>query len=89
MSDDLIIGLRLPGDEAVPGGFSEKEMKKTTKYLTRCEKLDYLNVIVGTNYTRLSRMEHWPPTPAPHGLFVQLASQMEMESNIPVLTLGE
>ena len=33
-------------------------------------------------------MEHWPPTPAPHGLFVPLAAGIKSQVAIPVFTAG-
>ena len=51
-------------------------------------KVDYLNVIAGTNMDRLLRAEHWPPTPARHGLFVHLAAGIRSGVELPVFTVG-
>ncbi|MGI9405672.1 MAG: hypothetical protein ACR2O4_04820, partial [Hyphomicrobiaceae bacterium] len=85
---DLIIGMRIPGEERVPGGLTLDDMTGIAKILAATGKLDYLNVIVGTNYNRIQRMEHWPPTPAPHGLFVPLAQAIKAVVDIPVFTTG-
>jgi 2,4-dienoyl-CoA reductase-like NADH-dependent reductase (Old Yellow Enzyme family) len=85
---DLIVGMRISGDERVPGGLGLPEMQQIAVLLAATGKLDYLNVIVGTNYDRLQRMEHWPPTPAPHGLFVPLAAAIKAHVAIPVFTTG-
>ena len=50
--------------------------------------MDYLNIIAGTNYDRSGRMNHWPPTPAPHGLFVPLAAGIKSRIDLPVFTAG-
>ena len=71
---DRIVGLRVPGDELIEGGLQLEEMKDVARALESDGKLDYLNVIAGTNMDRLLRAEHWPPTPARHGLFVHLAA---------------
>lgn len=85
---DLIVGMRIPGDERVPGGLGPADMQEIAGLLAATGKLDYLNVIVGTNYDRIQRMEHWPPTPAPHGLFVPLAAGIKARVAVPVFTTG-
>ena len=85
---NLIVGMRLPGDERVKGGLNQNNMIHISEELSRNSELDYLNMIVGTNYDRIQRMEHWPPTPAPPGLFVPLAAAIKTKVNIPVFTTG-
>nr|NIP75575.1 hypothetical protein [Xanthomonadales bacterium] len=85
---DLIVGFRIPGDERVPGGLGVAELQEIAEHLAGTGKLDYLNVIAGTNYDRVQRMEHWPPTPAPHGLYVPLAAGIKPRVAIPVFTTG-
>ena len=51
-------------------------------------KLDYLNVIAGTNLDRIMRAAHWPPTPAPHGLYVPLAAAIKKVVKLPVFAVG-
>ena len=85
---DLIVGMRLPGDERVEGGLNQDSMISISEVLCRNSELDYLNIIVGTNYDRIQRMEHWPPTPAPPGLFVPLAAAIKAKVAIPVFTTG-
>ncbi|MEM7177131.1 MAG: FAD-dependent oxidoreductase [Pseudomonadota bacterium] len=88
LGPDRILGLRLPGDERVEGGLSQDDLQEISVLLAQTGKLDYLNVIVGTNYDRKGRMEHWPPAPAPHGLFVPLAAGIKKRVAIPVFTTG-
>ena len=85
---DLIVGLRMPGDERTEGGLTQADMEAFAPMLTASGKLDYLNVVAGTNYDRIMRMEHWPPTPAPHGLYVPLAAAIKTKVEIPVFTSG-
>lgn len=88
LGPDKILGLRLPGDERVEGGLTQDDLQEISALLSQTGQLDYLNVIVGTNYDRKGRMEHWPPTPAPHGLFVPLAAGIKGKVAIPVFTTG-
>ena len=85
---DRILGLRLPGDEQVEGGLTVGDLQDISARLALTGLIDYLNVIVGTNYDRDGRMDHWPQTPAPHGLFVPLAAGIKSKVSIPVFTTG-
>ncbi len=85
---DGIVGLRIPGDEVVEGGLGPEEMEAVALALERDGKVDYLNVIAGTNMDRIQRAEHWPPTPAPRGLFVHLAGAIRRAVELPVFTVG-
>ena len=85
---DCIVGLRIPGDELVEGGLDPEEMKAVARAVESDGKVDYLNVIAGTNMDRLLRAEHWPPTPARHGLFVHLAAAIRSVVELPVFTVG-
>ena len=85
---DGIVGLRIPGDELVEGGLGLEEMKAVARAMGRDGKVDYLNVIAGTNMDRIQRAEHWPPTPAPHGLYVHLAAAIRAAVELPVFTVG-
>ena len=85
---DGIVGLRIPGDELVEGGLGLEEMKAVARIVESDGKVDYLNVIAGTNMDRLLRAEHWPPTPARHGLFVHLAADVRSAVGLPVFTVG-
>ena len=84
----LIVGMRIPGDERTEGGLDGEDMQQIAQKLATTGKLDYLNVIAGTNSDRLMRWEHWPPTPAPHGLYVPLAAAIKTVVGIPVFTTG-
>ena len=85
---DCIVGLRIPGDELIEGGLGIEEMKAVARAVESGGKVDYLNVIAGTNMDRLLRAEHWPPTPAQHGLFVHLAAAIRSAVELPAFTVG-
>ena len=88
IGSDRVLGVRLPGDEQVEGGLSQSELQDIAALIAQTGKVDYLNIIVGTNYDRSGRMNHWPPTPAPHGLFVPLAAGIKSRVDLPVFTAG-
>ena len=85
---DGIVGLRIPGDELVEGGLDLDEMKAVARAIECDGEVDYLNVIAGTNMDRIQRAEHWPPTPAPHGLYVHLAAGIRSAVELPVFAVG-
>ena len=85
---DLIVGMRIPGDELNEDGLDHAAMREIAPCLEATGKLDYLNVIAGNNLDRIHRTTHWPPTPAPHGLFVPLAAGIRKVVSLPVFAVG-
>src|SRR5262245_29439805 len=85
---DRIVGMRIAGDEFVEGGNDTSAMQEIAIRLAATGKLDYLNVIASNNLDRVYRAVHWPPTPAPHGLFVPLAAGIKNVVPLPVFTTG-
>lgn len=83
-----IIGVRLPGDELVPGGIDANEAAAIAKYLSQTGEVDYINVTAGNNTFKLARVDHWPPTPAPFGAFRHLARAVRAAVDVPVATVG-
>ena len=85
---ELIVGMRVPGDEYVEGGLDSPAMQEITQKLEATGLLDYFNVAAGTNMDRVMRAAHWPPTPAPHGLFAHLAAAIKEAVKLPVFAVG-
>ena len=85
---DRIVGMRIPGDEFVEGGLDLPAMREIAPRLEATGRLDYLNVAAGNNLDRIHRTTHWPPTPAPHGLFVPLAAGIREVVSLPVFAVG-
>lgn len=85
---NLIVGMRIPGDEKTKGGLGNADMIEIAQALAASRLIDYLNVTAGTNNDRIMRFEHWPASPAPHGLFVPLATQIRKAVDIPVFVTG-
>ena len=85
---DVVVGLRIPGDELVPGGLDRAQMREIAQRFDATGQIDYLNVIAGNNLERFARIRHWPPTPAPHGLFAELAAGIKRVVTVPVICVG-
>lgn len=85
---ELIVGMRIPGDEMVAGGLDNDDLVEIAGLLAASGDLDYLNVVAGNSYDRIMRFEHWPASPAPHGQFVPLAEAIRKTVDIPVFVTG-
>jgi len=83
-----ILGVRLPGDEFEPAGLTLEDMTQVCKVLSEHRLVDYLNIIAHTNFSHGGRAKHWAPTPAPHGIFVELAATIKRSVSLPVFTVG-
>jgi mycofactocin system FadH/OYE family oxidoreductase 2 len=76
-----IVGLRVSGDEFVPGGLTVEDMKEICRQLEASGQIDYLSVSLG-NYA--SSYLTTPPWYIPPGSFVYLAAKIKEAVNIPV-----
>ena len=83
-----ILGIRIPGDEYEKGGLHLQQMQQIASQLCATGLLDYISVTAHTNLSHSGRAKHWAPTPAPHGMFVELASGIKQVVDIPVFTVG-
>jgi 2,4-dienoyl-CoA reductase-like NADH-dependent reductase (Old Yellow Enzyme family)/thioredoxin reductase len=88
LGPNQILGVRLPGDEFEPGGLALADMIIICKELCQRGLIDYLNIIAHTNFTATGRSKHWAPTPAKHGIFVDLATAIKNEVSVPVFAVG-
>jgi hypothetical protein len=89
LGPELILGVRLVADELVDGGLTVEDAPELARRLVATGKVDYLSVIAGNNLVRSARVRHWPPTPAPHGLFRDLAAAVKRAvGDVPVCCVG-
>ena len=86
--EDMIIGVRMPGDELIPDGIKAAEAAAIARILAATGDADYLSVTAGNNVRKLARVDHWPPTPAPFGAFRHLSRAVKEAVDIPVATVG-
>lgn len=81
---DLVVGIRLSGDELVPGGLTLKDMKEIGPRLEASGMLDYISVSVGnysTHYIMIGDMS------IPLGAAVYLAAGIKEVVNLPVFSV--
>ena len=88
VGEDRLVGVRLVGDELVDGGVTAGDAPDLARGLAASGLVDYLNVIAGTNMRRMSRVDHWPASPAGTGIWRHLARAVRAAVDIPVCTVG-
>jgi mycofactocin system FadH/OYE family oxidoreductase 2 len=88
LGPDLILGIRISGDEFVEGGLSIDEMDDIAPLLEATGALDYLNVSHCV-YNGLSQATMIPDMSWPKTAFVYLAERIKASvKSIPVFTVG-
>jgi 2,4-dienoyl-CoA reductase-like NADH-dependent reductase (Old Yellow Enzyme family) len=83
---DLAVGIRLGADDLVDGGLRPREAAEIAAALQ--SRVDYISVMVGNNNRLEPRVRHWPPTPAPFGLFRDVARTVKDAVSVPVCAVG-
>lgn len=83
---ELILGVRLVADDLIPDGFGPAEAIRAAQELD--SYVDYISVIAGNNNRLEARVRHWPPSPAPRGLFRGLAGAIRQAVSVPVCAVG-
>lgn len=83
---EMILGIRLGVDDLVEGGLRPAEAAEVAKALEN--RVDYISVMVGNNNRMEARVRHWPPTPAKHGLFREVARTIKEAVSVPVCAVG-
>jgi 2,4-dienoyl-CoA reductase-like NADH-dependent reductase (Old Yellow Enzyme family)/thioredoxin reductase len=83
---DIVVGIRLSGDELAPGGMNAADMLAVVDYLATHASLDYINVIGGTSATYRASTYIVPPVPLARTSFAHLAAAIKERVSIPVFT---
>ncbi|MBI3978253.1 MAG: FAD-dependent oxidoreductase [Chloroflexi bacterium] len=85
---ELVVGLRMSGDELVDNGLTHAELREIAARMDRTGKLDYINVIGSTGETLHSTGLCIPSMAFPLGLYVPLAASIREVVSIPVVAVG-
>lgn len=83
---EMIVGVRLGVDDLREGGLRPGDAVDIARRMQ--DRVDYLSVMVGNNNYLEPRVQHWPPTPAPHGLFRGAARMIREAVSVPVCAVG-
>jgi 2,4-dienoyl-CoA reductase-like NADH-dependent reductase (Old Yellow Enzyme family)/thioredoxin reductase len=87
LGNDLALALKLAGDELYEEGLHLPDMQEIVQHIDGLGMIDLYVVASGHNLQRFARIDHWPPTPAPHGLHVRLAKGIREVTSTPVAAL--
>jgi 2,4-dienoyl-CoA reductase (NADPH2) len=88
LGTDRAVALKIAGDDLVEGGMRLGEMQEVVGLIDQAVHVDYYVVASGTNLDWLARVDHWPPTPASHALYAELAAGIKAATSRPVAALG-
>ena len=88
VGDDLVVGMRISGDEFLPGGLDLAQMQETSRLLTAAGRLDYLNVSNSTYSDLGSMTNHIPSMYLPPAAFSHLWAGIKEAVKVPVLGIG-
>jgi 2,4-dienoyl-CoA reductase-like NADH-dependent reductase (Old Yellow Enzyme family) len=83
---EMIVGVRLGVDDLREGGLRPTEAAEIARRMQH--RVDYLSVMVGNNNWLEPRVRHWPPAPAPHGLFRGVARTIRDAVSVRVCAVG-
>jgi mycofactocin system FadH/OYE family oxidoreductase 2 len=82
---DFVVGIRVSGDEFVPGGLTIEDMKEISQRLEATGQIDYISVSLG-NY--VVGYLTTPPWYIPPGSFVYLAANIKEVVDLPVICVN-
>jgi 2,4-dienoyl-CoA reductase-like NADH-dependent reductase (Old Yellow Enzyme family) len=85
VGDDFVVGMRISGDEFVPGGLTIENMKEIAQRFEASGQIDYISVSVG-NYA--SGYLTTPPWYIPAGSFVYLAANIKEVVDLPIICVN-
>ena len=83
---DLVLGIRIPGDEFIAGGLTLEHSIETVKILARDGLLDYFNTSIGTATHTLYMVEASMHIPPGYQLFT--AAALREVTDLPVIGVG-
>ena len=84
---EFIVGLKLPGDDGVPGGVDPAEAARIAKHLTSAGDVDYLCFAQGSHARSLER--HVPDGHGPRAPYMPLIGDLHRAiPGVPVAALG-
>jgi 2,4-dienoyl-CoA reductase-like NADH-dependent reductase (Old Yellow Enzyme family)/thioredoxin reductase len=87
LGQDCALTLKLAGDELHEKGLHLDDMRTIVPLIDAVGMIDLYVVASGNNLDRFARVDHWPPTPAPHGIHVRLAEGIKEVTSTPVAAL--
>jgi len=85
---DMVMGLRISGDEFAPGGITIDDNKLIAKAVEETGKVDYISISGGSNWTVEGTAGIAAPSFVPPGFLVPFAAEIKRTVRIPVFCAG-
>ena len=79
------LGMRLSGDEALPGGLTVSDMQAIVPRLVAAADLDFVDVSAGNDRHAISNMLHHPPMGLPVAPYAEAARAIRAGLSVPVI----
>ena len=88
VGEDFVVGMRISGDEFVPGGLNQDDMKDIARRLAATGQIDYFNVS-NSNYSSVKSMTaHIPSMYVAPATYSYLWEGIKNAVGIPVIGIG-
>jgi 2,4-dienoyl-CoA reductase-like NADH-dependent reductase (Old Yellow Enzyme family) len=84
VGDDFIVGIRMSGDESVPGGLTFADCVAIARRLAATGRLDFLNVIKGSIASDEALSHVIPNMGTPSGPHLPLVAALREEVDLPI-----
>ncbi len=84
----FIIGIRLTGDEGLPGGITVADSIAVAKQLEAGTLVDYLNILVGAPYDDLGLAGWVSPMGMPAATGLEVCKQIKEHTSLPIMHAG-
>ncbi|MGB1011559.1 MAG: FAD-dependent oxidoreductase, partial [Thiolinea sp.] len=85
---ELILGLRITGDELIEGGLSAEECVSSAQALATTGAVDFLNVLAGAPYDDLGLASWVAPMGTPSAPHLTIAGQIRQAVDVPIFHAG-
>lgn len=88
LGPDMVLGLRITGDELTSGGLSGYECVEAAQRLEQTGAVDFLNVLAGAPYDDLGLAGWVAPMGQPSAPHLSVAGRIRQAVNLPILHAG-
>ena len=88
VGSDIVIGMRITGDELIPGGLGSADCVEIAKALAATGQIDYLNTLAGAPYDDFGLAGWVPPMGYISPVHLPIAQQIKNAVELPVFYAG-
>ena len=88
VGDSFVLGIRITGDEQIPGGMDAAEGIEVARLLEASGMVDFLNILVGAPYDDLGLAGWVPPMGNPLAQDLEIVGNIRAAVSLPVFHAG-